>query len=303
MLAIGCSGEVVNLGSSPLQAGGSAGAGGSGGAAHALWSVQATPILMQEKGVLLANPTLTAAMDELYYSSQQRGGDPNPALVERAVRVASSWSGMAPLSFGDAGMPDASSPAISADGQELWLGMNATGSTDIFHSVRQSDTSWSPPELVVELSSPLDDVPRPPGQGGLVMPLSSKRQGGSPALYQIYFSTRSSLDAPWGAPSQGALGAIDSPEFQSADGFLTDDGRELYFSSKRDGDHQDSDLYVARRATTDASFGEPEPLVDLNDSVAGSEERMPWLSPDGQRLYFASNRSGEYGLYVAQKLP
>ncbi len=91
---------------------------------------------------------------------------------------------------------------------------------------------------------------------------------------------------------------------RSANGkFLTDNGLELYFSSTRDGDHADSDLYVAHRTATDANFGEPEPPVDLNDPWDRSEERMPWLSPDGQQLYFASDRSGQYALYVAHKLP
>jgi hypothetical protein len=310
MLALGCSGEVVNLGQSPsaLPAGGSADAGSggaagnaSGGTAPQIWELQTQPLITQVENHLLANPTLTSTLQELYYSEQVRGGDPNPTGVWRAVRTSDGWATATPLMLGGIAMPDASSPAISADGQELWLGMNTTNSTDIFHSLRQGDTQWSSPVLVAELNSPLDDVPRPPGQHGLVMPISSKRHGGSPAFYQIYFSARPALDAPWGTPSQVLLGAIDSPQFQSADGFLTDDGSEIYFSSTRDG--EDSDLYVARRATTDASFGDPEPLVDLNDPGERSEERMPWLSPDGKSLYFASDRSGEYGLYVAKKRP
>ncbi len=306
LLAAGCGGEVVNLGSSPLEAGGSATGGGAGGGvvAHELWGVQAEPIVVQHKDVLLANPTLTASMGELYYSAQQRYGnpDPNKAFVERAVLVGTGWSPSTMLTLGDLRMPDVSSPAVSGDGKELWLGLNISGSTDIFRSLRQGD-AWQTPVLVAELSSVLDDVPRPPGQAGNVMPLSSKRHGGTPALYQIYLSSRASADSPWGEPSNALLGNVDSPEFQSADGFLTDSGLELYFSSTRDGDHAESDLYVARRTATDKNFGEPEPLVDLNDPRDRSEERMPWLSPDGRHLYFASDRSGEYALYVAHKLP
>ena len=302
--AAGCGGEVVNLGSSPLAGGGSAGSAGNapGGTAAHIWELPSEPVFAPDVGFLLANPTLTAKEDELYYSEQQRGGspEPNPVLIKHAQLSAAQWGNFTKLTLGDAGMPDASSPAISLDGTELWLGMNATGSTDIFRSVLQGG-AWSTPAPVSELNSAFDDVPRQPGLHGSVMPLSSKRLGATPALYQIYFSTRDSADAPWSEPNKDLLGAVDSSAFQSADGFLTDNGLELYFSSTRDGD---SDLYVARRASTDASFGEPEALADLNDpngTATATQERMPWLSPKGDQLYFASDRTGQYALYVANK--
>ncbi|MES1188061.1 MAG: hypothetical protein ABUL60_29860 [Myxococcales bacterium] len=308
-LALGCDGEVVNLGSSPLAAGGtggaSAGAGGVTSGPDGVWSLQSQPLIPQEPGILLANPTLTAALDELYYSQQTRGADPlpHPTTVQRVVALGTGWSAPTEQVLGDLKMPDVSSPAVSADGKELWLGRNLSGSTDIFHSARQGD-GWTTPQLVPELSNAdFDDVPRPPAVNGTIMPLSSKRHGGKP-LYQIYLATRSSGDAPWTEPSKALLGTIDSDAFQSADGFLSDDGLELYFSSTRDGDHTDSDLFVARRATLEASFGEPEALVDLNDPLPAqpSQERMPWLSPDRKRLFFASDRTGQYTLYQATRL-
>jgi hypothetical protein len=241
----------------------------------------------------------------LYYAHHGRGPAPPPhrSRVLRVTPVGTGWSASQEQILGDLQMPDVSSPAISADGQELWLGRNLTGNTDIFHSTRQVG-AWATPQLVPELSSAdFDDVPRPPAVNGTIMPLSSKRHGGMSPLYQIYLSTRASSDAVWGEPSRALLGAVDSDAFQSADGFLSDDGLELYFSSTRDGDHRDADLYVARRATLDAAFGAPEALVDLNDpDSTPAQERMPWLSPNGDRLYFVSDRSGQYTLYEANKL-
>jgi hypothetical protein len=304
VVASGCSGEVVNLGSSSLQAGG-AGAGGMTGGPDGVWDVPSQPLLPQTRNILLANPTLTAAMDELFYSEQERGADPDPhrSRVLRVTRVGTGWSPPVEQILGDWVAPDVSSPAVSANGRELWLGRNLTGSTDVFHSARQ-DGAWTTPQLVPELSSAdFDDVPRPPAVNGTIMPLSSKRHGGVLPLYQIYLSTRASNDAVWGEPSRALLGAVDSDAFQSADGFLSDNGLELYFSSTRDGDHTDADLYVARRATLDAAFGVPEALVDLNDpDSTPAQERMPWLSPTGDRLYFVSDRSGQYTLYEANKL-
>jgi WD40-like Beta Propeller Repeat len=301
---VGCGGEVVNLGSSPLEAGGSAGSAGTnpGGAAAHIWELPSAPLLTQAEGILLANPTLTKSLEELYFSRQQQQGsspDPNATSVRRAVWANGSWSDATPVMFGDTTALDVSSPAVSLEGTELWLGMNrGTTGTDIYSSVLQAG-AWTKPELVVALNSSADDVPRPPGQGGQVMPLSSKRHGGP--KYQIYLS-RSMGSGAWSEPSQALLGTnINSPSFQSADGFLTDDGLELYFSSKRDGD---SDLYVARRAGANDVFGAPEPLTDLNDPNRGtaSEERMPWLSPNRDQLYFVSDRTGQYTLYVATKV-
>ena len=293
------------MGSSPLEAGGSAGSAPGGAAPH-IWELPSAPLMAQREGILLANPTLTGRLDELYFSEQQQQGvrpDPYQTSVKHAVPAADGrWkTDLVPVTFADVGLPDASSPAVSLEGNELWLGINSGTSTDIYSSVLQNG-AWTKPEPIMALNSKFDDVPRQPGQGGKVMPLSSKRHGGPKPLYQIYLSVRDSSGA-WGEPNQALLGSINSADgaFQSADGFLTDNGLELYFSSKRDGD---SDLYVARRAGANDVFGAPEPLTDLNDPNRGttSEERMPWLTPNRDQLYFASDRSGQYALYVANKV-
>ena len=56
-----------------------------------------------------------------------------------------------------------------------------------------------------------------------------------------------------------------------------------------------SDLFVAFRRSTSEPFADIAPLDALNPP---SDERDPWLSPDGRELYFASDRSGHYDIYV-----
>jgi len=291
-LLCGCDGAYVNLGSSQ---------GDLNGGAAGIWGLTPAPVVAQQPDVLFASPTLTERQDEIFFSIQARytdkNGDPKPTGVARATLSSGAWGEPEPLAFADMPLVDAASPAISAAGDELWLGLNLSGSTDVFHSLRQGQT-WSKPELVSELSSSADDAPRPPALNGTLMPLSSKRHGG--VLYQIYFAARPSPDQPWAEPNQEHLSAVNSAAYQSADGFLSADGLELYFSSTKT---RTSDLYVARRATLNDDFGAPEALADLNTDA---EERMPWLSPDGTQLYFASNRANavyeQYALYVASKL-
>jgi hypothetical protein len=298
--ALGCGGEVVNLGSSGLQTGG---AGGSGVVAAHVWDVQSTPVFPQVKDRLLANPTLTEDGTYLFYSVQERYGNPEPHApkIERAIREGSTFRNIAEQTLGALMMPEVSSPAISAKGTELWIGLLNGGNTDIFKSDLQAG-AWTTPLRVAELcSSDYDDAPRQPAVMGTLMPLSSKRHGGPSPVYQIYLSNRENEHAVWSEPSQALLGAVNSDDFQSADGFLDHTGLELYFSSTREGDHADSDLYVSRRASLSDAFAEPEALVDLNDPEGRSDERMPWLSLDGQSLYFVSNRTGQYTLYLATK--
>ena len=129
----------------------------------------------------------------------------------------------------------------------------------------------------------------------------SRRNATAAFTTKFYLASRDTLDSTWREPTKTQLGAIDSTadDFQTADGLLSETGLELYFSSTRPGNGKDADLYVARRASVNEDFGDPEPLSDLNTSA---EERMPWLSPRGDRLYYASNQSGQYALYVATKI-
>jgi len=94
----------------------------------------------------------------------------------------------------------------------------------------------------------------------------------------------------WGAPVplEGANSA--SNEFE---GVLSSDGRFLYLTSDRDGGRGLSDIWVALR-TVSNRWDRAAPLGGANSPA---DERGLSLSPDGRRLYFASNRGGGNGGY------
>ncbi len=76
---------------------------------------------------------------------------------------------------------------------------------------------------------------------------------------------------------------------------ISKDGLSLFFSSNRhtgDINSTDRDLYVSNRASTDAPWGDPQPLPMLNTPVWDS---CPALSLDEHRLYFTSARTGGCG--------
>jgi hypothetical protein len=269
------------------------------------------------------NPTLTADLLEIYFTTNRVS---NNGDVWFATRPSPDVPFGAPAAVPVINGPDTfeTSSAISADGLTLWFGSDrpgGVGSIDIWVSQRASRTAeWSTPIDVLALNSPADDIPRPPGQRGLVMPMASTKvvPENPNAVYQTYLAARPNAGAPFGAPQPIPL--LDFTNSSTVDGFLTDDGLTLFYSSgpatpvadagsdaavdaaaaTADGGVAKSDLYVAfRRSTTEASW-ETQPLTDLNTAA---DERDPWLTPDGKTLYFTSDRDGTLTIYTAHVRP
>jgi len=230
-----------------------------------------------------ANPTLTADGLEIFYTSKRDGGE------------ADVWHATRGSPFEPFGTPERlesvssdsydTSPAISSDGLTLWLASKrGGGELDIYASKRDSsDAAWPSPESVAPLNSDAREIPRPPGAQGLIMPLSSDRDG----LYWIYLARRASTDAEFGAPE--LVTSLADPDRIAVDACLTDDGLTLFFAGGPTEDDA-QDLYVSRRSSMDSDFGPAEPLIALNTDA---DERDPWLSPDGTVLYFASDREDQ----------
>ena len=81
-----------------------------------------------------------------------------------------------------------------------------------------------------------------------------------------------------------------------ADPTLSPDELVIVYSSRRAGGGGNVDLWYATRQDKDDPFGMPRRVPDVNGNAA---EGDPALSPDGCRLYFASDRVGSYEIYVA----
>ena len=95
----------------------------------------------------------------------------------------------------------------------------------------------------------------------------------------------------WTAPVN--LGENVNSAFEEFLPEISKNGLSLYFGSNRPGPFGGEDLWVSRRASRDAPWGEP---VNLGSSVnTGANERSPGLSRDGHLLFFATNRTGGTG--------
>jgi Tol biopolymer transport system component len=241
-------------------------------------------------------PTLTSDRLEIFFLSTRPGG-PGGGDVWHAERAATTDAWSAPTLVGEISSPSHErSPAISDDGLTLWVASDrpgGQGGLDIWVSSRAARMeAWATPVLVPALNSPGDEIPRPPGQGGQVMPLSYRAP--SKSDYQIEIASRTAAGAPWTTPSM--LTEVDTASID-VDGFLSADGLVLHFSSDRDHPG-DQDLFVARRDEVGRPFAAFAPLMELNTSHT---DRDPWLSADGGEIYFSSDRSGALRIYRATR--
>jgi hypothetical protein len=242
-------------------------------------------------------PTLTDDRLEIFFLSTRSGGLGGGDVWHATRTTAADTWGAPSLVAEVSSDAHEKSPAISGDGLTLWVASDRAGGRgglDIWVSTRTTRTAdWLAPILVPALNSPGDEIPRPPGQGGLVMPLGYRAP--SKNSYQIEVASRGALDASWQSPA--LLAEVDTANID-VDGFLSADGKVLHFSSDRQ--HMgDQDLFVARRDAVGLPFAAFEPLSSLNTSHT---DRDPWLSPAADEIYFSSDRSGELHIYRATRV-
>jgi hypothetical protein len=241
--------------------------------------------------------TLTSDMLELYFLSTRPGGPGHGDVwVASRAHVGDPWG--PPHCVLEVSSPwRETSPAVSPDGLTLWVASDRPGGRggyDVWVSNRPNGSaSWSIPTLVAELSSPGDEIPRPPGESGLVMPLAMGPIGSG--IYQTYTASRPTLGAPWTMPSR--LSSVDTAGTDT-DGFLSEDGLVLYFSSDRIV-AGDQDLFIATRPDRGAQFASFAELRELNTKM--HQDRDPWLSPDGREIYLSSDRGGTLKIYHATR--
>jgi Tol biopolymer transport system component len=126
--------------------------------------------------------------------------------------------------------------------------------------------------------------------------MASNRPGGLGGI-DIWVSTRSSLDEPWGAPVN-----VGAPVNSTANDFcptISRDGHLFYFVSNRGGGCGGDDIYTTRLR---ADGWDPVANVGCDVNSAGNEA-SPFPLPergDGPVLYFSSTRAGSNDLYRSE---
>lgn len=251
------------------------------------------PVIIEElRGPQLDDdPSLTADELEIYFEANRQGG-PGAGDIWRAVRTSRDAPWEAPAPVNELNTPAAESGAqISDDGLVIVFTSarsGGLGGEDFYIATRADRSSpFGAPSHMPELSSPRDEGSLLLLDGGLRVIVSSGRDGD----FAIYEAVRAATTARW--PTLTRIVELDSPREEGSPWLVSP--THLVFHSDRD---DLSDLYEAVRADASLPWEAPTLLPDVNSIATDSD---PWLSADGQRLYFASNRTGTYELYLATR--
>jgi len=179
-------------------------------------------------------------------------------------------------------LPDAASPEIAVDA--------APDSP--------SDSPAAPCDLTKPFASPVpvDGVNTPSNDSGLHLTadeltgyLFSDRPP-TPDV-DIWKVTRSRIDEPFSnATNGGDLAAVNTTTHGEYDPAISADGLALYFA-RIDGSE---DIYFATRSATDLPFSAPVAVTIANTTT---DELQPWITFDGNELWFGSARTGKQDIY------
>ena len=180
-------------------------------------------------------------------------------------------------------------PDISADDLTLFFDSDRPvpvgyGDRDMWLTTRATpDDPWSEPvNLGPTINGPYYDVHPSVSTDGLSLFFCSDRPGYGDR--DIYLSTRATINDDWGVPEN--LGPIvNSPSWDSGPD-ISSDGLTLFFDSERPGGYGLYDIWVTRRATTDAPWSVPRNLGPIVNDLRYNE--TPCISADGSILYWMS---------------
>ena len=216
---------------------------------------------------------------------------------------------LADFTFGEAVIMESPVPAkdniidcLSSDGLEMYVSSynrpGGYGDWDL-HVLRRpsKDADWGPPEnLGPAVNSSKEDSLSSMSADGLSLYFNSNRAGGY-GTFDIHVTTRATRNAPWGPPVN--LGPTINGSAGENAPWVSLDGLELYFVSYRSGGYGGADIYVARRKTTNDSWGVPVNVGSVVNSAYS--DHFISLSPDGLVLFLSDHqnattiRPGGYG--------
>ncbi len=251
-----------------------------------------TPVNLGSKVNTTSNDESPYVTDDgltLYFSCSGRAGGFGGYDIWRSAYSGGSWQTPDNLGSVINGTSDDYTPYYrAATPPELYFTSyrsGGVGSGDIWLSRYQSG-SWTTPTNVRPVnSSAADASPWIVGSPARMF-LSSTRSGGQGG-WDIWMSTWTG--SAWGTPVN--LGPPVNTSGWESDPSLTADGSTLYFRSNRSGGLGQDDFWVA--TWSGSNWGNVRNVgAPVNTS---SYERWPCISPDGNKLYFASNRPGGVG--------
>lgn len=243
------------------------------------------------------DPTLTGDLLEIYFDSDRAGG----------LGGGEIWRHTRPTVFDPWGAAEAvtalssssteTTPEISPDGLTIYFASGrpgGSGGTDIYRATRLSRSAdFDSPVRVAELCSANNDFAATPSATGLILYMGSDRPG--VGGLDIYRTTRAFPGGTFAAPA--LVGGVNSLDTES-DSWVDASDLVMYFDSNRAGGEGSRDLWVMERPSPSGDFAGATPLTELNGPDYDAD---PWLSADQRTIVFASDRFGDFDLFIATR--
>ena len=188
-------------------------------------------------------------------------------------------------------------PVLTVD-QNTLLFIKRQGDEEILQTDKDANGNWQEPHSISDnINSEYNEGTCSISADGRMLVFTScmGRQGyGSCDLYVSYKTGNA-----WSVPeNMGEV--INSPSWDSQPS-LSADGRTLYFVSNRSGGFGSRDIYVSQQNEA----GEWQSPQNVGSSINTSfDDISPFIHPNGQRLYFATNGRlgfGGFDIYFSDK--
>jgi WD40 repeat protein len=260
------------------------------------------------------HPSISKDGLSLYFVSNRPGGfGGNDIWVTQRATLDDAWG--TPQNLGPSINTSSNdfAPDLTIDGHHLYMNSDrpgGCGGSDLYVAWRRDkhdDFGWNPPvnlgctvNTIYDESGPTFFEDETTGIQTLYFTSFNRPDGLGD--FDIYVSTRSNDDAPWG-PGVDVV-ELNGP-YRDTRTAIRRDGLEIFLASDsrgRIGGIGSQDLWVSTRATTADPWSTP---VNLGPTVnSTSFDGAPALSFDGTTLYFFSARPGGFGandLYVTTR--
>jgi len=187
-------------------------------------------------------------------------------------------------------------PSIAYDGLSIYYSQGTLGvNFSVYVATRPTqDADWGNPiKLGPQIQVPTYTGGQHIASDGLTLFYSPMRTDGYGGPGDLWVTTRSTEDDPWGIPV--ILGEPVNSGSEEWAPSLSGDNLSLCFMSTRPGGRGQMDLWMTTRPTLTEDWPGP---INLGPIVNSSDfEGHPSLSADGRTLFFQSRRTGGLGGY------
>lgn len=184
-------------------------------------------------------------------------------------------------------------PVVSGDGTKMAFVTELPFYDGAFYTEKRED-GWSYPQIITQMM----------GFDADVYPVALSYDGTEMILYfdddyigNLYYSRME--DGLWTPATK--MGENISTKYWESHACFSKDGQSLYFTSNRKGTHGGLDIYLSEKQTN----GKWGPPLNLGSAINSRyNEESPYISEDGQTLYFSSYghyNMGGYDIFYSKK--